>query len=98
MNDAALARWHGIELEGLAGLADALRGDAGGKFQFLEAGVAVTGAIEAHAVVQAGIEAEPTMGDVFEREEKLGVVLKEEVLVGAVEDDGDSGLVGGFGG
>jgi len=101
MNDAAFARRHGIELEGLAGLADALRGHAGGKFQFLEARVAVTGAIEAHMIMQTRIEAEPAMGDMFEREKEFGVVLKENVLVWAAEADGDFGIVGrrgGFGG
>lgn len=101
MNDAAFAGRHGTEAEGLAGLADALSGHAGGKFQFLEARVAVAGAIEAHAVVQTGIEAKPAMGDVFEREEEFGVVLEEKVLVGAMECDGDFSFAGrraGFGG
>src|SRR5579875_1895952 len=68
VDDAALARGHGIEAEGLAGFAHALRGDARGELQFIEPSRAVIAAIEAHPIVQSRIEPQPAMRNVLERE------------------------------
>ncbi len=85
VNDAALARRHGIELEWLAGLAHALRGDARRKLQLREARGAIIAAIEPHAIVEARIEPQPAMRDVLERQQQLGIFLEQQILIGAAE-------------
>ena len=54
--------------------ADAVGGNARGKFQFLDADAAVAGGIEPDAAIKLRIEPEPAQGNVFERQEQFRIV------------------------
>src|SRR5271156_938014 len=75
MNQPALAWRHGIEAEGLACLAHALRGHARRKLQFFQTRSAIISAIESHAVVKPRVKPQPAMRHMLEGQEKLRVSL-----------------------
>jgi hypothetical protein len=89
MQHAALARVHGLEAEGLAGVLDFLyssvsRGAKGAGTGGLEAV-----GVEGDAVVIVGLEAEHLGGKMFEGAEELAVVVKQQFGVGALALDID---------
>lgn len=94
MKEAALARAHGSEGVGFAGVADA--GDSGGGL-LLELEVALgfeAVGVEGNAVVLVGGEAEDLGAEVLECEKEFAVARGEEGGVGAEEVEGKNS---GFG-
>jgi hypothetical protein len=94
MQQAALARAHGVEGVGLAGAANALDGSLGCETQLLLTKHFEILGVEGDAVVVFVLEAEDFSGGVLEREEEFAVTGGEERRVRAGEFDFDFGVGG----
>jgi hypothetical protein len=81
MQDAPLARGHGVKSEWGVSFTDAIGGYMRGKFQFLYAQGAITACIESDAAPELGIEVEPAESDMFERLQQFRVALDKQVLI-----------------
>src|SRR5450755_2711682 len=92
VDDAALARGHGIEAEGVAGAFDAFGGDFGGHAEFFYAEGAVAAAIDVNFFVEGGLEAEGAESEMLDGFEDFGVSFEEDFLVAAVEVGDDFGV------
>jgi hypothetical protein len=100
VDDAALARGHGSEVEWGSGLANFLGSDRGGHAKFLQADGALILAVEGNLFVVAGRQVEDFEGQQFEGAEKFGAAIEEQGGVGAGEVDEDFRLLpvgGGWG-
>jgi len=95
MDDASVARGHGIEREGLARFANALGGHARRELQFFEARGAVIAAIETHGVMLRRFEAKPAMRKILEGEQKFAIAGEKNVLIFAAKPNDDVGLLAG---
>src|SRR5215469_5307849 len=91
MNDAAVARRHGIESKRLTRFTDALRGHARGELEFLETRRTVVAAIEADAVVQRWLELQPAVCEMLEREQEFTVTREKNIFVRPAEPDHKAG-------
>ena len=92
VDDAALARGHGIEAEGLAGAFDAFGGDFGGHAEFFEAEGAVAAAIDVNFFVEGGLEAQGAESEMLDGFEDFGVSFEQDFFVAAVEVGDDFGV------
>lgn len=87
MKDAALARGHGCEGEGLAGVADALDSGFGCHAELLVAKHFKVVGVEGDAVVLFVLEAEDLRGDVLDGEKEFSVACEKQGDVAAGELD-----------
>src|SRR5215472_3316604 len=85
VHDAALARGHGIQAEGLLGLQYAFRSDARGHFQFFETQRPVAAAIDVNFLVVGRFQPQRLEGQVFECLQNLAASLQQNLLVAPVE-------------
>ncbi len=93
VDDAALARGHGGELERSAGLANFVGGDAGGHAKFLKAHGALIFAVERNFLVLAGRQAQDFEGEQFQGAEKFAAAIEEQGRVGSGQIDEDFRLL-----
>ena len=93
VEDAALARGHGGEVERSSGLANFFRGYAGSHAEFLEADGTLVLAIEGDFFVLTGGQVQDFESQQFEGAEKLGAAIEEQGRVGAGEVYEDFGFL-----
>src|ERR1700692_43371 len=72
--------------------ADAFRGNARGKLQFLDTDAAVAGSVEPDAPIELRIEPKPAQGNMFERQEQFRMVFQQQILIAALEFDENFGI------
>jgi hypothetical protein len=92
MNDAALARRHGIEAVRRAGAANFLSGNAGSGAKFLNAQRAMILAIETNLLVLARRQTQHFQAEELEGAQELSATIKQEGRIGAGEVDKDFGF------
>ena len=95
VDDAALARGHGIEAKGLLGGLDAFGGNARGHTKFFKTEGAIAAAVEMNFLVIDGIEAQGAKGEMLEGFEHFGAMFEEEFFVAAIEVGDDFGIATG---
>jgi hypothetical protein len=95
VDDAALARGHGIEAKGLLGGLDAFGGDTGSHAKLLKAQCAIAAAIEVNLFVVDRLESQSAKGEMLESFEELGAMLEEKFFIAAVEVGDDFGVATG---
>src|SRR6266481_2318783 len=85
MHDAALARRHGIQAEGLARSLHAFRSDARGHAQLFEAQCAVAPAIDMDFFVERGFETQRPKREMLDGLQHFRAALQQNLLVFAVD-------------
>ena len=85
VHNAALARRHGIQPEGLAGSLHALRGNTRGHAQFFKTQGAVAPAIDVNLFVEGRFQPQRPEGQVFERFQNFRASLQQNLLILAIE-------------
>ena len=85
MNDAALARRHGVEFKRLARCQHTLRGDSGRHSQFLKSQRPVARAIDLNFFVPLRFELQNAVRQVFERLQHFAAALQEQFLVRTIQ-------------
>jgi len=93
VDNAPLARRHGSEVEGSAGLANFFGGDAGSHAEFLEADGALVLAVERYLFMLAGRQAQDFEGQKFEGAEKFAAAIQQEGGIWAGKVDEYLGLL-----
>jgi hypothetical protein len=85
MDNAALARIHGIELERLPRSLDTFGGGAGHHLQFFNAKGAVASAVEKNFVLPRRLEAKSAMGKMFDGLKEFCASFQQKIFVAAGE-------------
>src|SRR5262249_33231345 len=91
MNDAALARVHGVEPERLPRGLHAFSSGASHHLQFFNTQGAVAGAIEKKLFLKGRLEAKRAMSKMLDGMEKLRAALEQQVFIAAGEVSKDFG-------